>query len=305
MLEVYRVFAEDYMRLPVICGRKTDGERFPGAVDTYAIEAMMQDGKALQAGTSHFLGQNFSRACSIKFADGDGTEKFVHTTSFGVSTRLIGGLIMALGDDDGLVLAPDIAPVQVAILPMVHGDGDGPLLDYAESLGRALSAVPVEHGETLRVEIDRRQLRGGEKFWQKIRCGIPILVEIGARELAAKTVTFAERGSAKKTVAAEEFTSTIADILKGYGDQLFQRQLKFRKSKTVRVKSLGELKEFFADGTGFAEAHFCGDTTVEKRICSELPISTRCVPFDKKDDIGPCIGDTGRNGPITIWAKAY
>ena len=306
MLEVYRVFAEEYMCMAVICGRKTDAERFPGAVDTYAIEAMMQDGKALQAGTSHFLGQNFSKACSIKYLDSDAMEKFAWTTSFGASTRLIGGLIMAHGDDNGLVLPPAIAPVQVAILPMVRGDGDGPLLDYADSISRSLSANRSAADESLRVEIDRRQLRGGEKFWQKVREGVPIVVEIGTREVDAKTVTYAERdGGGKRTVPAEEFISTVRDILSGYGRRLLDRQIAMRNSKTTKVKSLNELREFFVKGTGFAEAHFCGDVAVEERIRSELSISTRCVPFDKKNDIGPCVGDRSRSGPLTIFAKAY
>ncbi|MDR1436131.1 MAG: proline--tRNA ligase [Puniceicoccales bacterium] len=305
MLELYRVFAEEHMCVPVTCGLKTTRERFPGALDTYAIEAMMQDGKALQMGTSHFLGQNFAKACSIKYADSDGAEKFAWTTSWGVSTRLIGGLIMAHGDDDGLVLPPPVAPVQIAILPMVRGDGDGAPIKWAETLKIRLEETRLKSGASLRVAVDDRQLRGGEKFWQKVREGIAIIVEVGARELDDGTVTFTLRGSRKVTIGIDKFVASAANILDDYGEELFNRQLRLRLEKTVRVSGFDEMRDFFAAGNGFVEAHFCGDRALEERICAELSIGTRCVPLGTIDDVGPCIADPSRVGPLTIWAKAY
>ncbi|MDR2664383.1 MAG: proline--tRNA ligase [Puniceicoccales bacterium] len=302
MLEVYKDFAEKDMCLPVLRGKKTAAERFPGAEETYAIEAMMQDGKALQAGTSHFLGQNFARACSIKFTGRDGQETFAWTSSWGVSTRLIGGLIMAHGDDDGIVLPPAIAPRQVAILPLIRGDRDGELLDWAEKLRRALLA----NDPSLRVEVDGRPLRGGEKFWQRVKEGTPIVVELGRREFESETVNYLRRdGMERRELPFDDFVRSVPDLLRDFGKVLYERQLALRRSRTVAVRTEKELREFFTAGGGFAEAHFCGDRALEERFCAGLSISTRCIPLDRENDVGPCIADPSRKGPLTIWARAY
>jgi prolyl-tRNA synthetase len=302
MLELYRQFAEKYLCLPVLCGKKTTSERFPGAEETYAIEAMMQDGKALQAATSHFLGQNFAHACAIKFAGRNGQEAFAWTSSWGSSTRLIGGLIMAHGDDDGIILPPDLAPVQVAVLPLIRGDGDGEVLDYAKKLRKALLVADP----ALRVEVDGRPLRGGEKFWQRVKGGTPLIVELGRRELEESTVSYLRRdGKEKMAMPFDVFVSSASDLLRDFGKALYERQLALRRSRTVSAKSKEELREFFADGGGFAEAYFCGDRDLEKQIGTELSISTRCIPLDRESEVGPCIADPSQKGPLTIFAKAY
>jgi prolyl-tRNA synthetase len=308
MLDLYRTFAEECMCLPVFCGQKTEAERFPGAVETYAIEAAMQDGKALQAATSHFLGQNFARACGIRYADSDGQEKFAWTTSWGASTRLLGGLIMGHGDDDGLVLPPALAPVQVAILPLLRGDETAPL-DYAESIRRRAMDLAAQFDSSaprLRIEVDRRPLRGGEKRWQWIKGGTPIIVEVGAREIEAGQVSYCRRDEmVHGLLPVEEFAASVGTLLRKLGKNLFRRQLERRREKTARVGSLAELRDFFSAGNGFAEAYFCGDRAVEGRISDELSLSTRCVPLGWENDIGPCIGDPRRRGPLTVWARSY
>ncbi|MDR0679333.1 MAG: proline--tRNA ligase [Puniceicoccales bacterium] len=302
MLELYHTFAEESMCLPVLRGKKTAAERFPGARETYAIEAMMQDGKALQVATSHFLGQNFARACAIKFAGRDGQEAFAWTSSWGCSTRLIGGLIMAHGDDDGIVLPPALAPVQVAVLPLMHGDGDGEVLAYAEKLREALLAADP----ALRVRVDGRPLRGGEKFWQWVKGGTPLVVELGRREFEAGTVSYLRRdGKEKKVLPSHTFVSCALDLLRDFGKTLYERQLTLRQARTVSAKSKEELREFFADGGGFAEAYFCGDQSLEEQLGAELSISTRCIPLGRENDLGPCVADPSRRGPLTIFARAY
>lgn len=198
MLDVYADFAENHMAMPVIRGEKTAGERFPGAVATYCIEAMMQDRKALQAGTSHFLGQNFSQAQQIKFQDQNGKEQYAWTTSWGVSTRLVGGLIMTHSDDDGLLLPPRLAPVHVVILPVVRGDADqSKVAAHCHSLKRELETRQF-HGEPIRVKIDDRDLGGGAKVWQYIKQGVPLRVELGPRDIAENKVFLGRRDSSEK-----------------------------------------------------------------------------------------------------------
>src|SRR5690349_12680262 len=233
MLGVYADFAENWMAMPVIQGEKTAGERFPGAVATYAIEAMMQDRKALQSGTSHFLGQNFSKAQEIKFQDQNGKVEYAWTTSWGVSTRLIGGLIMTHSDDDGLVLPPRLAPKHVVLLPIYRSEEEkSQVLDYVNSLKKELEAAEYA-GSKVRVMIDDRDMRGGEKNWYHVKRGVPLRAEIGPKDIAKNGVFLARRASGEKAgVGRAEFVNTIGQRLSEIQTNLFERALKLREENT-------------------------------------------------------------------------
>ncbi|MEJ5298832.1 MAG: proline--tRNA ligase, partial [Armatimonadota bacterium] len=235
MLEVYRSFAEDVLALPVIPGEKPENERFPGAVNTYSIEAMMQDGKALQAGTSHYLGQNFSRAAGIEFLDSDGQRKFAYTTSWGVSTRLIGGVVMTHADDDGLRLPPRIAPKHAVVLPVIpKPDQEAAVLAYADEVAARLSAVCYD-GQSVRVSVDRRDLRGGEKNWQWVKKGAPLRLEVGPRDVEGRTVALYRRDRPpreKEFVPLEKLVADMPGLLQEIQDNLFRQALEMRQSRT-------------------------------------------------------------------------
>ena len=315
MLEIYAKFAEQYMAMPVIQGEKTAGERFPGAVATYAIEAMMQDCKALQAGTSHFLGQNFAKAQNIKYLSAEGREEFAWTTSWGVSTRLVGGLVMTHSDDDGLVLPPRLAPKQIVILPITPKEPDrAPVLEYCEKLAAELSAL--QYGDTkLQVEIDRRDLRGGEKVWQQIKKGVPIRLEIGPRDVQSDSVFMGRRNFAptdKTSLPRTQFVATVCTLLDEIQQSLFDRAASFRKANTVELKSLDEFRSYFTPSNqdkpeihgGFAMCNFSEDPGMEE-LLKELKVTIRCIPLNDSTPTGPCLF-TGR--PATdraVFAKAY
>lgn len=306
MLEIYRRFAEEEMALPVIFGKKTPSERFPGADETFCIEAMMQDGKALQAGTSHFLGQHFSHACDIQFTDESGQKNHAWTTSWGVSTRLIGALIMAHSDDDGLILPPRLAPMQVIILPILHGEETRTsILESADQLAAAMRKIHF-HGQPVRAEVDRRDLRGGEKSWQWIKKGVPVRIEIGPRDLLQNNLTVARRDREDKiSMAREEFLETLPELLQSVQDELFQRALKYRQNATRWIDNLEEFRQFFATENGFAETYFCGDEDLEKRMKTEFNVTIRCIPLSSENDAGPCFGNPRRDGQRVVWARAY
>ncbi|MEM1061024.1 MAG: proline--tRNA ligase [Planctomycetota bacterium] len=305
MLEVYRDFAESYMAMPVVTGEKTPDERFPGAVHTYTIEAMMQDGKALQAGTSHFLGQNFSRAQNIKFQDKDETEKFAWTTSWGVSTRLIGGLIMTHADDDGMVVPPKLASTHVVILPIYKSDDErAEVLEYAESLKGELRAKTFD-GKPLAVEIDDRDLRGGEKKWQHVKRGVPLRVEVGPKDIA-KNGVFVGRRDAGKSVGTgrDEFLATAADTLAEIQGGLFDRAAAFRAEKTHEVDSLDAVKDLFAgERTAFARVPI-GQSEEATAFLKQHKLTRRCVPSDSHDG-GPCVVTGEPVAKRVLVAKAY
>jgi len=316
MLDVYERFAHDYMAMPVIKGEKTPEERFPGAVDTYAIESMMQDHKALQAGTSHFLGQNFARACGIKFLDPNGRETHAWTTSWGVSTRLVGGLVMTHGDDDGLVIPPRLAPIHVVILPIHRTDEERVgVLDYCDRLAAALRDQPYGD-DRVRVEVDRRDLRGGEKAWQHVKRGVPVRLEVGPRDMKADAVFMGRRDRPprdKASIPRAEFIQTVGSVLQEIQHGLFERALRFREERTVRIDSLAEFEDFFTASSdrelhgGFALCHYAVEdgATAAEDVLNRLKVSARCIPLNAEPEEGPCIF-SGRPSPRrVVFAKAY
>jgi len=315
MLDAYADFAENWMAMPVIKGEKTPEERFPGAVNTYTIEAMMQDRKALQAGTSHFLGQNFSTAQNIKFLDKDGQQRIAWTTSWGVSTRLIGGLIMTHSDDDGLVLPPKLAPKHVVIIPIYRNDDEAAKVrEYCESLKKELQSQYYDH-TPVRVDFDDRDIRGGEKSWQHIKKGVPIRIEIGPRDMDAGAVFFARRDlphKQKTSMPRAEFIGKVASILEEVHVNLLNRAKSLRNNNTQTIKSFADFKNYFTPKDeknpeihgGFALCHSSGGPEIEGML-KDLKVTARCIPLDHKHEPGTCVF-TGK--PATqqiIYAKSY
>jgi prolyl-tRNA synthetase len=308
MLDVYAHFAENYMAMPVIKGEKSESERFPGAVNTYCIEAMMQDRKALQAGTSHFLGQHFSRGFNIQYLSAEGKQEFAWTTSWGVSTRLIGGLIMTHSDDNGLMLPPKLAPVHVVILPILHKETDNAaILEYCDQLAAELQQLTY-HGQPLAVEIDKREISGGEKGWSWVKKGVPIRLEIGNKEVANQTVFMGRRDrdyKARVSIARSEFIQTVKTELDDLQAQLFTRAQQFREKNTTVLHSQADFYHYFSGEGGFALAHWNGAKEIEAKIKSELSVTIRCIPFEDKAGPGRCIL-TGEASPQrVVFAKAY
>ena len=308
MLDVYKTFAQEWMAMPVICGEKTEAERFPGAVATYAIEAMMQDGKALQAGTSHFLGQNFATAQNIKYLSDEGVHEFAWTTSWGVSTRLIGGLIMTHSDDDGLVCPPKLAPAQVVILPIYKkGEPEGPIRDYCNTLAAELRQQQYA-GSAVRVKVDDRDIRGGEKTWQHIKRGVPIRLEIGPRDMAENAVFMGRRDMGpreKSGVPRDQFIATVGDILGEIQTGLFDRALARREAATVEVSSVDELQARFSkDGEGGFAWCYAADVPDYDEVLGALKISARCMPIED-ETTGTCIFTGAEGARKTIFARAY
>jgi prolyl-tRNA synthetase len=318
MLDVYATFAEQWMAVPVIKGEKTAGERFPGAERTYCIEAMMQDRKALQAGTSHFLGQNFAKASGIEFLDQQGERQHAWTTSWGVSTRLIGGLLMTHSDDDGFVLPPKLAPAHVVILPIFRSDDErARVLEYCHAVARELRAQRYAD-RSVAVIVDERDERGGEKVWHWIKKGVPVRLEIGPRDIDKDALFVGRRDRApkeKQSIARSEFVAGVPALLQSIQDALFERALAFRERHTVRIDTKDEFYAYFtappaAENTptpihgGFALTHFSGELELEETIRSDLGVTVRCIPLDKSEP-GIC-PFTGRPSPQrVVWAKAY
>jgi prolyl-tRNA synthetase len=313
MLDVYAEFAEQYMAMPVIKGEKTAGERFPGAVSTLCIEAMMQDRKALQAGTSHFLGQNFARAQEIKFQDQRGQEVFAWTTSWGVSTRLVGALLMTHSDDDGLVLPPRLAPHHAVILPIYRDDQQrSAVLEYCRTLQRELEGVDFNGGK-VRVALDDRDLRGGEKNWYHIKRGVPLRIEIGPKDIEKNGVFVGRRDTGEKQgIERRQFVATVAETLDTIQKALFQRALAMRQEHTRTIDNLDEFRAFFTPKNadereihgGFALCHWTEDPATEP-LLNELKVTIRCIPFEHDGTTGRCIF-TGKPSPQrVVFAKAY
>lgn len=300
MLDVYEDFARNYLALPVIKGLKTSDERFPGAVDTYCIEAMMQDGKAIQAGTSHFLGQNFAKASGISFTDEAGQIQFGWTTSWGVTTRLIGALIMAHSDDDGLILPPKVAPKQVVILPILKNTNeDLPVLAFCEKLVADLKAKSV------RVLIDKRDLRGGEKNWQHIKKGVPLRVEVGPRDLAKNQIVVAQRdGGDKLFIAPEDFLNQVSNMLSAMQSRILSKAENFRNANTREINTLAEFEDFFEKESGFAMCHW-NEAAIGHEVLAKHKVTPRCIPVDGKKEAGKCLFTGQSSEQRVVFAKSY
>jgi prolyl-tRNA synthetase len=312
MLDVYADFAESYMAMPVLRGEKSEGERFPGAVSTLCIEAMMQDRKALQAGTSHFLGQNFAKASGIKFLNESGELDHAWTTSWGVSTRLIGGLIMTHSDDDGLILPPRLAPAQVVILPVIPKEEHRvSVMQACEKLRDQLRDIRWVDGRPLDVELDKRDLRGGEKMWHWVKKGAPIRVEIGPRDLEKDSVFVARRDSGEKfPMSRAEFIGKIGTLLDEMQDGLLERAKAFRADHSREIDNKEDFHEFFREDAsgfagGFAWAHFCGDPAIEEELQKSAKVTVRCIPFLEEEVPGKCIFTGKPSNQRVVFAKAY
>lgn len=317
MLNVYADFAENYLAMPVIRGHKTESERFPGAVDTLCIEAMMQDRKALQAGTSHFLGQNFAKSCGIQFQNEEGTLQYAWTTSWGVSTRLIGGMIMTHSDDDGLVVPPRVAPQHAVILPIYRDPAQrASVLEYCNSLSRELSAQNYD-GRPIRVTVDDRDLRGGEKTWSWIKKGIPLRVEVGARDIAEGKVFVGRRDTGTKTsVPRAEFVATLPQKLQEIQENLLARAKAFRAANTRKIDTKEDFYAFFTPQNkakpeihgGFALAHWNGSPEVEAQLKADLNVTIRCIPLDETEfppEPGICPFTGEPSARRVVFAKSY
>ncbi len=320
MLDVYETFVRDYVAVPVFSGEKSESERFPGAVQTLCIEAMVQDRKAIQAGTSHFLGQNFSRASGIKFQSREGQEEFGWTTSWGMSTRMIGTLIMAHADDDGLIVPPRIAATHVVIIPITPKEETrAAVLAAADKLAGELRAVSYD-GKPIEVEVDRRDFGGGVKNWEWIKKGVPLRVEIGPRDLESGNVAVTRRDQpvkAKEFLASADFVSRAAELLDAIQQNLLQRAREFRDAHTREINSKEDFYAFFTPKNaakpeihgGFALAHWSGSREVEEQVKKDLKVTIRCIPLDDPaappESGGTCIFSGEPSARRVIWAKSY
>lgn len=314
MLDIYANFSRDYLAMPVIRGQKSENERFPGAQNTYSIEAMMQDKRALQAGTSHFLGQNFAKASNIQFTNEKGEIEHAWTTSWGVTTRLIGGLVMTHSDDDGLVLPPKVAPKQIMILPIIHNEESrSKVINFCDKIKIELQDRFFD-GKKLDVQIDMRDMRGGDKKWQWIKKGVPIIVEIGMRDIENNSIFFYRRDHMKsQSLKKEEFLSEVSSILENIQNVLLQRAIHFQKENTKEIKSSDEFIQFFTPKNtdkpeihgGFALSHFCLDPKIEDRIKDEYGVTVRSIPLGEEEKEGKCIFTAKSCKKRVIFAKAY
>ncbi len=298
MLDVYAEFCEKSLAMPVVKGRKTDSDKFAGAVATYAIEAMMHDGKALQAGTSHYFGDGFARAFGIQFTGKDNTLQTPHQTSWGVSTRLIGAVIMAHGDDNGLVLPPAVAPIQVVILPIAqHKPG---VLEKAAELKGRLSAVA-------RVKVDDSENSAGWKFAEYEMKGVPLRLEIGPKDIENnQCVLVCRHNREKHVVPLDELETAVPALLQQVHDGLYQKALDNRRRRTWACTSLDEITRVLEEkGDGFIEAMWCGDEACEDAVKEKTGVGSRCIPFEQKHlaDTCVCCGRPARQ--MVVWAKAY
>ena len=315
MLQVYADFARDYMAMPVFTGEKTESERFPGADQTLCIEAMMQDRKALQAGTSHFLGQNFAKSCNIQFLNAEGEREHAWTTSWGVSTRLIGGLIMTHSDDDGLIVPPKLAPTHIVILPVLHKpETADAVLAYCQDIASELRKEYFCHAP-LSVKVDTRDLRGGEKTWSWVKKGVPLLLEIGPRDVESGKVFMSRRDDRanKQAIDRAEFISSATEILENIQQSLYARALSFQQEHTRTIESKEEFYAFFTPKNenkpeihgGFVLAHWNGSAEVEEQIKKDLKVTIRCIPDSLPVEAGTCIFTGEPSAQRVLFAKAY
>lgn len=321
MLNVYKEVSEDVLAMPVIAGRKPEHEKFPGAVDTYCIEAMMQDGKALQAGTSHFLGQNFAKSADIKFVNQNNEQEYAYTTSWGVSTRLIGGVIMSHADDEGMVVPPRIAPYQIIFIPLIKKNDDAAkIMAYIENIQAQLKNKNA-FGERLRTKIDSRDKSSVDKVWEWVRKGAPMICEIGARDienggLMVKERIFFGQPEGKKILKTEEFVATVSERLEFLQHEMFKRA-KERLEQNIRtdIKTPEEFAAYFANGNewiedgkqgkvAFVRGKWCADPATEE-LLKAMKITIRCIPFDQSGTTGKCLL-TGKDATLdVIYARSY
>ncbi len=302
MLNVYADFAEQYMAVPVVKGVKTENERFAGAVDTYCIEALMQDGKALQAGTSHFLGQNFAKAFDVKFADKDNKLDYVWATSWGVSTRLIGGLVMAHSDDDGLILPPKLAPIQVVIVPIYKGDEQKKMIDE-----KVLALVKELKAAGISVKYDDDDSsRPGWKFAEYEMKGVPVRIAIGARDLANNVVEVARRDTKEKmSYSIDGLGQAVIKLLDDIQVAIYTKAKTFRDEHITNADSWDEFVKLLDEKTGFIAAHWDGSGETEEKIKELTKATIRCIPLDNQPEAGTCILSGKPSKQRVLFARAY
>ncbi|MBS4190713.1 proline--tRNA ligase [Bacillus sp. FJAT-49705] len=297
MLEVYADVCENVLAIPVVKGQKTDKEKFAGAKFTYTIESLMHDGKALQSGTSHHLGDGFAKAFGIQFTDKDGQLQYVQQTSWGFTTRIIGAMIMVHGDDRGLVIPPKAAPTQVMIVPIAqHKEG---VLDFAYQLKESLSAIA-------RVDIDASDKKPGWKFNEYEMKGVPLRLEVGPKDIENKQVILARRDTGEKVIVSmDQLESQIEIILDDIQRNLFAKAKELREQKTYSATTFDELKDIFTNKTGFVKAMWCGDRECEDQIKEETSATSRCIPFEQDSISRECVCCGREAEQLVYWAKAY
>lgn len=297
MLNVYADFCEQSLAIPVVKGRKTDKEKFAGAEATYTIEAMMHDGKALQSGTSHYFGDGFARAFDIQFTDRNNQLQYPHQTSWGMSTRIIGAIIMTHGDDNGLVLPPAVAPIQLVILPIAqHKPG---VLDKARELADRLQAVA-------RVKVDDSDNSAGWKFAEYEMKGVPLRLEIGPRDIENNQCVLVRRDNREKTVVSlDELETKIPELLKAVHDGLYEKALARREGMTYSAVTMDEMKQVADEKPGLIKAMWCGDVECEMKLKEEAGVTSRCMPFEQEHlaDTCVCCGKPAKT--MVVWGKAY
>ena len=321
MLNVYREVAEKYLAMPVLVGRKPEHEKFPGAIDTYCIEAMMQDGKALQAGTSHFLGQNFAKSANISFVNKNNQQEYAYTTSWGVSTRLIGGLIMTHADDEGMVVPPAVAPYQIVILPLIKNEADkDTILAYVEEIRKELrTKMPL--GDKIRIKVDIRDKKPVDKFWEWSKKGAPVIVEIGMRDIEGNNLMVRERlkintPEGKEVVNRDEFINTIEERLQKIQQQMFDNaNNRLQQNIRTDIDTKQKFAEYFANSNewiedgkegkvAFVRGKWCADPQTEE-ILKAMKITIRCIPFDQSNTEGECLL-TGKKATMdVIYSRCY
>lgn len=302
MMNVYAEFAENYLAIPVVKGTKTESERFAGALETYCIEALMQDGKALQAGTSHFLGQNFAKAFDVKFADKDGTLDYVWATSWGVSTRLIGALIMTHSDDNGLVLPPTLAPDQVVIIPIYRKEEEFQAVDQA-----AKELMSQLKASGIRVKYDNRDTqKPGWKFNEYELKGVPVRIAIGPKDLEKGTVEMARRDTlTKEFVANEDVVEKVLSLMEEIQSNLFDKAIHYRTEHTTQVDNYSDFKEVLDTKGGFVLAHWDGSAETEEKIKNETKATIRCIPLNSDNVPGKCMVTGQPSAQRVLFARAY
>jgi prolyl-tRNA synthetase len=316
ILEIYERFTREHLAVPVFTGAKSESEKFPGAVETLTLEAMVQDRKAIQAGTSHFLGQNFAKASGIQFQNREGKQEFGWTTSWGMTTRMVGTVVMMHSDDDGLVLPPRIAPTQIVILPITPKEETrAKILEACDALALQLRGKQFA-GSALEVEVDQRDLGGGVKNWEWIKKGVPIRVEIGPRDLEKNSVVVSRRDQpikSKESMSIQEFAANAPELLMSIQQNLYDRAKKFRDENTRVINSKKEFYDFFTPQNpakpeihgGFALAYWNGSCEVEEQIKDDLKVTIRLIPLDESSEPGQCIFTGEPSARRVIWAKAY